>query len=100
MDKHNRKRVSFDPYLTQSSKFKSRLKTNTKLKILALVYRRGGEAMAPHSSTLAWKIPWTGEPLRVELVVKNLPANAGDIRHSSLVSEWGRSSARGNGNPL
>ena len=20
------------------------------------------EAMAPHSSTLAWKIPWTGEP--------------------------------------
>ena len=21
-----------------------------------------GEAMAPHSSTLAWKIPWTEEP--------------------------------------
>ena len=20
------------------------------------------KAMAPHSSTLAWKIPWTGEP--------------------------------------
>ena len=28
-----------------------------------LVYRRSTEkAMAPHSSTLAWKIPWTEEP--------------------------------------
>ena len=23
------------------------------------------KAMAPHSSTLAWKIPWTGEPDRL-----------------------------------
>ena len=26
------------------------------------VPRRGEKAMAPHSSTLAWKIPWTEEP--------------------------------------
>ena len=26
----------------------------------------GEEAMAPHSSTLAWKIPWTEEPGRLE----------------------------------
>ena len=25
-----------------------------------------GEAMATHSSTLAWKIPWTGEPGRLQ----------------------------------
>ena len=24
------------------------------------------KAMAPHSSTLAWKIPWTGEPGRLQ----------------------------------
>ena len=24
------------------------------------------KAMAPHSSTLAWKIPWTEEPLRLQ----------------------------------
>ena len=27
---------------------------------------RNGEAMAPHSSTLAWKIPWTEEPGRLQ----------------------------------
>ena len=26
----------------------------------------GGEGMAPHSSTLAWKIPWTEEPGRLQ----------------------------------
>ena len=25
-----------------------------------------GQAMAPHSSTLAWKIPWTEEPGRLQ----------------------------------
>ena len=25
-----------------------------------------GKAMAPHSSTLAWKIPWTEEPGRLQ----------------------------------
>ena len=26
------------------------------------------KAMAPHSSTLAWKIPWTGEPGRLQFM--------------------------------
>ena len=33
-------------------------------------------------------------------VVKNLPANAGDIRDTGLVPELGRSPGEGNGNPL
>ena len=27
---------------------------------------QGHKAMAPHSSTLAWKIPWTEEPGRLQ----------------------------------
>ena len=34
------------------------------------------------------------------LVVKNLPANAGDIRDASLITESGRSPGEGHGNPL
>ena len=34
------------------------------------------------------------------LVVKNLPANAGDIRDAGLTPGLGRSPGRGNGNPL
>ena len=34
------------------------------------------------------------------LVVKNLPANAGDIRDAGLIPGLGRSPAGGNGNPL
>ena len=26
------------------------------------------KAMAPHSSTLAWKIPWTEEPVRLQFM--------------------------------
>ena len=35
-----------------------------------------------------------------ELVVKNLPANAGDIRDAGLIPGWGRSPGEGNGKPL
>ena len=34
------------------------------------------------------------------LVVKNLPANAGDIRHVGLIPGLGRSPGEGHGNPL
>ena len=34
------------------------------------------------------------------LVVKNLPANAGDVRHVGSVLRWGRSPGGENGNPL
>ena len=37
---------------------------------------------------------------QVALVVKNLPANAGDIRDSGWVPGVGRSSEGGHGNPL
>ena len=34
------------------------------------------------------------------LAVKNLPANAGDIRDLGSIPGWGRSPGGGNGNPL
>ena len=34
------------------------------------------------------------------LVIKNLPANAGDIRDVSLIPGWGRSPGGGHSNPL
>ena len=37
---------------------------------------------------------------QVALVVKNLPANAGDVRHADLIPWSGRSPAGGQGNPL
>ena len=33
-----------------------------KLTLYYYVYHHSEKAMAPHSSTLAWKIPWTEEP--------------------------------------
>ena len=33
-------------------------------------------------------------------MIKNLPANAGDVRDAGSVPEWGRSSGEGHGNPL
>ena len=40
---------------------------------------------------------WTSQ---VVLVVKNLPANAGDIRDMGSIPGLGRSPGEGNGNPL
>ena len=37
---------------------------------------------------------------QVALVVKKLPANAGDIREAGLIPEWERSPAGGHSNPL
>ena len=37
---------------------------------------------------------------QVELVVKNLPTNAGDLRDLSLIPQSGRSHGGGNGSPL
>ena len=36
----------------------------------------------------------------VVLVVKNLPANVGDLRDGGSLPGWGRSPGEGNGNPL
>ena len=40
---------------------------------------------------------WTSQ---AALVVKNLPANAGDVRDKGLIPGSGRSPGRGHGNPL
>ena len=77
--------------------------------------------MATYSSILAWRIPWTEAPdglqfmgsqtaghnwttntriSQVALVVKNLPASAGDIRDTGSIPELGRSPEGGHGNPL
>ena len=37
---------------------------------------------------------------QVALVVKNLPANAGDVRDLGLIPGLGRSPGEGNGNPF
>ena len=49
------------------------------------------KAMAPHSSTLAWKIPWMEEPGRLQSM------GSQRVRH-----DWATSLSRteGNGNPL
>ena len=40
------------------------------------------------------------EASQMVLVVKNTPANEGDIRDVSLIPGWGRSPGEGNENPL
>ena len=42
--------------------FARSLNTKMNKKQLYLVYTNYGEAMAPHSSTLAWQTPWMEEP--------------------------------------
>ena len=43
------------------------IQDNTRTKAhLAILRMRSEKAMAPHSSTLAWKIPWTEEPGRLQ----------------------------------
>ena len=56
--------------------------------------------MATHSTILVLKILWTEDPCGLVLVVKNPPANAGDIRDSGWSSGLGESPGGGHGNPL
>ena len=63
---------------------------NVNLKQFLLSYAE--KARAPHSSTLAWKIPWTEEPGRLQ--------SMGSLR---VGQDWATSLSRigeGNGNPL
>jgi len=60
--------------------------------IFRLLSANSAKAMAPHSSTLAWKIPWTEEPSGLQSMVSRR------VRH-----DWATSLSRigeGNGNPL
>ena len=46
------------------------------------------------------RLPSLGGASQVTLVVKNLPANAGDVRDMGSIPGTGRSSGVGHGNPL
>ena len=52
------------------------------------------KAMAPHSSTLAWKIPWTEEPDRLQSM------GSLRVRHDWVTSFSLSCTGEGNGNPL
>jgi len=39
---------------------------HTNIRIIGVLEGEGKKAMVPHSSTLAWKIPWTEEPGRLQ----------------------------------
>ena len=54
------------------------------------------KAMAPHSSTLAWKIPWTEEPGRLQSMGL-LGVNMTERLHSHFSLSC---TGEGNGNPL
>ena len=43
---------------------------------------------------------WSKGASQVALVVKNLPANAGDIRDAGSIPGWERSPGEGHGNPF
>ena len=49
------------------------------------------------TSECLYEIAWTSQVARV---VKNLPANAGEVRDTGSILESGRPSGVGNGNPL
>ena len=53
-------------------------------------------AMAPHSSTLAWKIPWTGKPGRLQSLGSLRSDSTEQIHFQFSLSCLGE----GNGNPL
>ena len=50
-----------------------------------------------YNIVLASAIQWVSQ---IVLVIKNLPANAGDIRDTGWIPWWGRSPGGGHGNPL
>ena len=54
------------------------------------------KAMASHSSTLAWKIPWTEEPGRLQSMGLLESDTTERLHFDSLLSHIGE----GNGNPL
>ena len=65
-------------------------------RIIIYLWAAFREAMAPHSSTLAWKIPWTEEPGRLQSV-ESLESDTTEWLHFHFsLSCLGE----GNGNPL
>ena len=56
--------------------------------------------MVENSSAILRVLKCSVETSQVTLVVKNQPANAGDIRDVGSIPELGRSPGGGHGNPL
>ena len=52
--------------------------------------------MATHSSVLAWRIPWTEEPCRLQ----SMGFQELDMTEATSIPGLGRSPGEGNGNPL
>ena len=57
-------------------------------------------SVAPNISVCYWGLPNYSWASQVALVIKNLPANAEDIRDVGSIPALGRSPGGGNGNPL
>ena len=68
------------------------------LSVIYFIYSSSyiGEGKAPHSSTLAWRIPWTEEPGRLQSM------GSLRVRHdwASSLSLFTSCIGEGNGNPL
>ena len=56
--------------------------------------------VSPWTSPRNWTSVYSFVTSQVTLVVKNLPAYAGDVRDVGLIPGSGRSPGEGNGNPL
>ena len=54
----------------------------------------------PEAGERQWRIDFPSTNFKVSLVVKNLPANVGDIRDAGSIPGSGRSPGGGHGNPL
>ena len=57
---------SLSAVILEPKKIKSATASTFSLSICHGVMGPAEKAMAPHSSTLAWKIPWTEEPVRLQ----------------------------------
>jgi len=77
----------------QSRKFK---KERSSLRISGSLFIQLEKAMAPHSSTLAWKIPWMKEPGRLQSMGSLSRTRLSDFTFTFSLSCIGE----GNGNPL
>jgi len=64
------------------------------------VYRNEYEGVIIYSETFDFFIPHEFQASQVVLGVKNLPANAGDVRDGGLIPGSERSPGEGNGNSL
>ena len=84
-----------DTRLLSGQKKKKKM-SKMSLALLAQQGLGGSKAMAPHSSTLAWKIPWTREPGRLQFMGSLESDTTEQLHFHFSLSCIGE----GNGNPL